>query len=100
MNILIVPLFYVLMTVLDIVYYALIIYVILNWLYILNIVNPHNPTLNKIAGILHGFMHVLLRPLQNKIPRVGGIDFSPLILLLIITFLQRMLGQLVVSLSL
>jgi YggT family protein len=59
---------------------------------IISWVNP-DPS-NPIVRFLHGMTEPLLRPLRRYIPLVGGrLDLSPLVLLLVIIFLQSFLLQ-------
>ena len=46
--------------------------------------DPHNP----IVRFLHNATEPLLAPIRKKLPYMGGIDFSPVIVLLAIFFLQ------------
>jgi YggT family protein len=65
-------------TVFDIFFYALILHVILSW------VNPHTP----IAPVLHSLTRPILGPIQRLIPPLGGIDFSPLVAIIILQMLN------------
>lgn len=65
-------------TVFDIFFYALILHVILSW------VNPHSP----IAPVLHSLARPILDPIQRIIPSMGGIDFSPMIAILLLQMLN------------
>ncbi len=62
--------------------------VILSFLMQLNIVNPYQPTVRSIAQALHAVTEPLLRPIRNMLPKTGGIDFSPFVLLLACYFVQ------------
>jgi YggT family protein len=57
----------------------------------LNVVNPYQPTVRAIAQMLHAVTEPLLRPIRNLLPRTGGIDFSPFVLLLACLFVQTVL---------
>jgi len=65
-------------TVFDIFFYVLILHVILSW------VNPHSP----IAPVLHSLARPILDPIQRIIPSMGGIDFSPMIAILLLQMLN------------
>lgn len=62
--------------------------VVLSWLMQLNVVNPYQPTVRSIASALHSVTEPLLRPIRRLLPASGGIDFSPIVLLLGCYFVQ------------
>lgn len=62
--------------------------VILSWLISFNVVNLHNQFVAAIWRLATAITEPFLGPLRRVIPPLGGIDFSPLVLLLIISFLR------------
>lgn len=67
--------------------------VIASWLVAFNVVDPRNP---YIGGLLRGIYVVtepVLRPIRRLLPSMGGIDFSPLILLFGLWFLRDLMNQ-------
>ena len=62
-----------------------------SWLYAFNVVNPHNQIVSAIGQFLYRATEPALRPIRRFIPDLGGIDVSPIILLLIIFFLRQFL---------
>jgi YggT family protein len=67
---------------------------IFSWLYAFNIVNSHNQVINTIGRVLYNLTEPALRPIRRFMPNLGGIDISPVILLLIIMFLQSFIARL------
>lgn len=63
-------------------------WVIINILLRLNILNHYNEVVQKIMQTLSGLIDPILRPIRRYIPSFGGIDISPLILMLIINFIR------------
>ncbi len=64
---------------------------ILSWLVAFNVVNLSN---RFVASLLYGLerlLNPLLRPIRNLLPDMGGIDFSPMVLILGILLLQRLI---------
>ena len=57
-------------------------------------VSPYHPTWGPIIRFIHQATEPILAPVRNLLPPMGGLDFSPLIVLL----LARFLGQLIISL--
>ncbi|WP_011582684.1 MULTISPECIES: YggT family protein [Chelativorans] len=64
---------------------------IFSWLYAFNVVNPRNQFVGSVGNFLYRITEPALRPIRNLLPDLGGIDISPIILLLIIYFLRQLL---------
>jgi len=67
---------------------------IFSWLYAFNIVNSSNQVINTIGRVLYNLTEPALRPIRRILPDLGGVDISPVILLLIIWFLQSFVARL------
>ncbi len=61
---------------------------ILSWLIAFNVVNPYNQVVRTIGELLYRITEPVLRPIRNLLPNLGGIDISPVIVILIIFFIQ------------
>lgn len=70
---------------------------IFSWLYAFNIVNSNNQVINTIGRVLYNLTEPALRPIRRFMPDLGGIDISPVILLLIIMFLQSFIARIAFS---
>lgn len=64
---------------------------VFSWLYAFNVVNPGNHFVGMIGEFLYKATEPALRPIRRVIPDLGGLDISPIILLLIIMFLRTLL---------
>jgi YggT family protein len=62
--------------------------VIVSWLMAFGVINAYNPMVRSIWQALNAVTEPLLAPIRNAMPNLGGIDISPVILLLICYFLQ------------
>jgi YggT family protein len=71
--------------------YILIASAILSWLIAFNVVNTQNPVVATIADFLWRITEPVLRPIRSILPNLGGIDISPVIVILIIIFIQNVL---------
>lgn len=92
MNALIATLIYVL----DIVWWIVILSAIFSWLYAFNIINSSNQFVNSIGTMLYKLTEPIYGRIRRFLPDLGGIDISPIIVLVIIYFLQQLLyGMLV-----
>ena len=64
---------------------------VMSWLIAFNIVDTRNRFVYTIADMLNRLTEPALRPIRQYMPNLGGIDISPIILLLIIYFLQQII---------
>jgi YggT family protein len=74
---------------LDIYWWLIILSAIFSWLYAFNVVNPRNQFVGTIGNFLYKVTEPALRPIRRLLPDLGGIDISPIILLLLIFFLRQ-----------
>jgi YggT family protein len=86
-----IALFNVIDIVLRLYIYILIASAIFSWLYAFNVINSHNQFVNSVGRFLNNVTEPVLRPIRRILPDLGGIDISPIVLLLIIFFLQSIL---------
>ena len=61
---------------------------IFSWLYAFNVINSRNQFVNAIGSFLVNVTEPALRPIRRILPTLGGIDISPIILLMIIFFIR------------
>ena len=61
---------------------------IFSWLYAFNVINSRNQFVGMIGDFLYKATEPALRPIRRILPDLGGLDISPIILLLIIFFLR------------
>ena len=97
MDVVIGPLFWLLNTVIDIYIWLLIAGAILSWLIAFNVVNTHNRFVYLVGDFLHRVTEPALRPIRRVLPNLGGLDLSPLLLILLLLFLQQVLARLYVA---
>ena len=64
---------------------------VLSWLVAFGVVNTRSPVVAAVGDFLYRITEPALRPIRNVLPNLGGIDISPIILLLIIFFIQRVI---------
>lgn len=81
----------VLMVVLEIYTWLIIASAILSWLIAFNVINDRNDFVRGVWNFLMQITEPVLRPIRNILPNLGGVDISPVILLLIIFFVQRVI---------
>ena len=71
--------------------YVLIAAAVLSWLLAFNVVNPRNQFVAMVGDVLYRVTEPALRPIRSVMPDLGGIDISPVILILGLAFLERLL---------
>jgi YggT family protein len=69
--------------------YVLFAAAIMSWLVAFHVVNPRNQFVQMIGEFLYRITEPVLRPVRNMMPSLGGIDISPVIVILIIIFIQN-----------
>jgi YggT family protein len=79
---------YVILLILDIYIWLLIAAAILSWLVAFNVVNSRNQFVAMVGDFLYRITEPVLRPIRNLLPSLGGIDVSPVVLILIIILIK------------
>ena len=82
------PVIKLILVILQLYTYVIIIGAVLSWLIAFNVVNIRNEIVRAVWNLFVALTEPFLRPIRNFLPSTGGIDISPIILLLIIMFLQ------------
>ena len=78
----------VMLIVLDLYIWLLIAAAILSWLVAFNVVNARNQFVAMVGDFLFRITEPVLRPIRNMLPSLGGIDVSPVVLILIIILIK------------
>ena len=84
---------------LDVAKWIIIIQVVLSWLVAFNVINLSNDFVRSIYTGIERLLAPLYRPIRRFMPDLGGIDLSPMVLLLLIIALQMLLGGVAVDLA-
>ena len=83
-----VPLIGFIVLVIDLYIWVVIASAILSWLIAFNVVNTQNRFVYSVAETLYRLTEPALRPIRSIIPNLGGIDISPVILILFMLFIR------------
>lgn len=75
--------------------YLLFAYIVLDLLAKFGVVNPYNRVVYVVMDFLSRITEPLLRPIRNVMPNLGGIDISPVVLVIGLQFALRLLHELV-----
>ena len=84
-------LYQILQLLLNVLFWIIMIQVILSWLFAFNVINHHNDMVRSIVRGLDAVTAPIYRPIRRVLPDFGGLDFAPMIVLLLIYILQRIL---------
>ena len=93
------PLFNVIQIALWLYLWAIIFSAILSWLVHFGVINTRNQFVSMIGEFLWRITEPALRPIRRFMPNLGGIDISPIILILVIYFARDLLGNIQYSLN-
>ncbi|KAF2992230.1 YggT family protein [Methylocystis sp. MJC1] len=82
-----------LLTIIDLYWWVLIISVILSWLAAFDVINMRSQAAQMIWRAVDALTEPALRPIRSVVPAFGGLDVSPLILLLALQFLRDVISR-------
>jgi YggT family protein len=73
--------------------WVIIIQVVLSWLVAFNVVNTRNRFIYAVGDTLYRLTEPVMGPVRRLLPNLGGIDISPIIVLLLIGFTRKLLAD-------
>ncbi len=80
-------------SIIQIFIYLLVAQVILSWLVAFNVVNTRNQFVATVGEFLYKITEPILKPIRKIIPSFGGLDISPVVLILLLAFLQNLVKE-------
>ena len=80
-------------TIIEIYVWLLIAQAILSWLLAFGVINRYNRTVSVIGDLLYRITEPLLRPIRSILPNFGGLDISPVVLILLLYFLRVLIDE-------
>lgn len=80
-------------TVISIYVWMIIISAILSWLIAFNVINTHNQFIAMARDMLHRLTEPVLRPIRRFLPDLGGIDISPVVLILLLFLVRNLMHE-------
>ena len=83
----------ILLFVINIVWFIVIAHVIMSWLIGFNVLNRHQPLVGSIWNGLNRLLEPIYGPIRRVLPDMGGLDLSPLVLLVILYAIQVVIGR-------
>jgi YggT family protein len=85
-------LFAILDLLLRVLMWIIIVQAILSWLVAFNVINTHNQFVRSLFNALDRMTAPLYRPIRRILPDFGGLDFSPMVVILLIYVLRILLA--------
>jgi YggT family protein len=89
----ILPVFRVINMALDLYWWVIIIMALMSWLLAFDVINMRNNLVRSVWNGVNALTEPALQPIRRFIPPIGGMDISPVILLLLLSFVQMELGE-------
>lgn len=83
--------------ILNIVWWVFLIMIIMSWLISFNVINTRNQFVDAVWRVINQITEPILRPIRRFVPPLGGLDLSPIIVFVIIFFLQNWIGSIAVT---
>ncbi|HJV42859.1 YggT family protein [Caulobacter sp.] len=80
--------FFIINALVDLLWWAIVISAILSWLFAFEVINRRNEFVYNVASFLDRITDPILRPFRKIIPAIGGVDISPIIVLLLLRGVQ------------
>lgn len=80
-------------TILSIMTWSIILSAIISWLFAFDVINRRNRFVNQLADFLDRLTAPLLEPFRRIIPPLGGMDISPIVVLLLINFARILFNR-------
>ena len=81
-----------LMLILNVVWFVMIAHIIMSWLINFQVLNLRQPLVGQVWHALNQLLEPLYSRIRRMLPATGGIDFAPLIVIIVIFFLQRLVA--------
>jgi YggT family protein len=85
------PFLWLIHTLITLYIWILIANAVLSWLIAFNVVNVHNNVVRAIGEALYRLTEPALRPIRSVLPSLGGLDISPVILIILLMFVDQFL---------
>jgi len=85
------PFLWLIHTLITLYIWILIANAVLSWLIAFNVVNVHNNVVRAIGEALYRLTEPALRPIRSILPSLGGLDISPVILIILLMFVDQFL---------
>ena len=97
MDVILVPLIQLVLAVINIYVWVLVASVVLSWLIAFGVMNTSNRFVYSVGDIIYRITEPALRPVRNILPNMGNVDLAPVVLILLLWFVESMLIQILLK---
>jgi YggT family protein len=94
LDIILVPLLQLINTVIQLYIWAIIAYIVLHWLLVFNVINAKNNFVSIVIETLFRITEPVLASIRRILPNLGGLDLSPVVLILGLYFIENLINRL------
>ncbi len=88
------PVFKIIDLAIDLYWWVIIVMAVMSWLLAFDVINMRNELVRSVWNGVNALTEPALRPIRRFLPPIGGMDISPIVLLLLLSFIQMELDQL------
>ena len=89
----------ILLILLTVIWWIIVIQMILSWLVAFNVINTYNDFVRGLMRGLDRFTEPVYRPIRKVLPDFGGLDFSPMVVLIVLLILDQLLRGVALSVA-
>jgi YggT family protein len=81
----------ILLILLTVAWWIIVIQMVLSWLVAFNVINTHNDFVRGLMRGLDRILEPIYRPIRKVLPDFGGLDFSPMVVIILLLILRKLL---------
>ena len=81
----------ILLILLTVAWWIIVIQMVLSWLVAFNVINTHNDFVRGLMRGLDRILEPIYRPIRKVLPDFGGLDFSPMVVIILLMVLRKLL---------
>ncbi len=93
-------LLWLILQIINIYLFVIFVSVVLSWLVAFDVINLRNRIVYMIYDVTNRLTQPLYRPIQRILPNLGGLDLSPMVVILLLLFLQRFIPEMFIRFGL
>lgn len=82
------PIIWLLLWLIDLYWWVIVISVVVSWLVAFGVLNTYNPLARSVLRTLDALTEPVFRPIRRILPAMGGLDLSPIVVLLLLSFIR------------
>ena len=76
----------------ELLIWIIIIGAVMSWLFAFNVINPHNQFVRTVWEAINRLTEPMIRPIRRRMPDLGGVDLSPMVLILLLILIRYIIN--------